>query len=72
MTCITELIYKCKRLDIDAECLDEAVHDVASEMASNVNNGGVMDQVSFLAQQIGLDGAERLIDQLVQKRDDNG
>ena len=33
---------------IEAHDLDEIVHDVASELASNANSGGVTEQISFL------------------------
>lgn len=40
-------------LHIDAEDLDELVHDAASSPASEINNMGVDDQVRFLCQQLG-------------------
>lgn len=33
---------------IEAEKLDDIVHDAASQMASNANNGGVSKQIEFL------------------------
>lgn len=33
---------------ITADDLDEMVHDTASDMASNINNGGVESQVAYL------------------------
>ena len=41
-------------LDEDVEeKLDKIVHDVASQMASDVNNGGVSEQVKFLIAYMG-------------------
>jgi hypothetical protein len=37
--------------------LDELVHDVASQQASAVNNGGVKAQVRYLVEQLGQAGA---------------
>ena len=44
-----------KDLGILDEDLDDWVHDVASEIASNVNNGGVAKQVDFLFEHIPTD-----------------
>jgi hypothetical protein len=35
----------------EAATLDELVQDVASSMASDINNGGMEDQVAFLMEQ---------------------
>jgi hypothetical protein len=43
--------------------LDEAVHEVASRLASEVNNGGVRSQVAFLVDRVGVEAAGALIDE---------
>ena len=35
----------------DEECMDEIVHDLKSEEASSINNGGMESQIEFLLQQ---------------------
>ena len=42
------LIQKLEELGAKPEHLDEAVHQAASDMASNANNGGLSEQVEFL------------------------
>lgn len=37
-----------KREDLTAELLDDLVHEVANDLASNANNGGVKEQLLFL------------------------
>ena len=39
-----------ERSGVGSEVLDEIVHDVASSMAANANNGGPVEQLQFLAQ----------------------
>jgi hypothetical protein len=46
--------------------LDEAVHEVASRLASEVNNGGVRSQVAFLVGRVGVEAAGALIDEAAQ------
>lgn len=35
----------------DSDALDDMVHDAASEIGSNVNNGGLQSQIEFLLEQ---------------------
>lgn len=55
-----ELMQQIEKLGIQPEHLDEAVHDAASDMASNANNGGVREQVMFLRNS-GWDDGEILV-----------
>jgi hypothetical protein len=41
---------KLLKAGIEASHLDELVHEVASEQASNVNNGGIDSQIDYLLQ----------------------
>ena len=49
---------------LDAGDLDDLVHDACSRQASEVNNGGLGAQVSFLAQTYGTTRARSLISDL--------
>ncbi|MFI7641873.1 hypothetical protein [Nonomuraea sp. NPDC049400] len=46
---------------ITSEDLDDSVHDLASEPAPDTNNGGLHDQVSFMIESCGEDGARDLL-----------
>lgn len=45
---LDQFVDQLRDLDYDCEMLDELVHEVASKIASNVNNEGVTGQVAFL------------------------
>jgi len=42
-------------LNLDCEDFDDLVHDVISSKASEINNGGIEEQIEFLLQEIGMD-----------------
>ncbi|MEV1179229.1 hypothetical protein, partial [Nonomuraea sp. NPDC049784] len=46
---------------ITPEDLDDYVHDLASEPASDTNNGGLHDQITFMIESCGEDGARDLL-----------
>ena len=48
----------CEELNVGVEDLDEVVHSVASEIASDVNNGGVEEQLYYLIDRLGAGDAE--------------
>ncbi len=50
--------------------LDDLVHDLASQIGSQVNNNGLEAQVAFLAEQVGIDSAGELIDQIAKGKSD--
>lgn len=45
---VLETVDKLCHAGVEAEDLDEAVHDVASTIASEINNAGLAAQVEFL------------------------
>jgi hypothetical protein len=45
----------------DPEGLDEYVHDVASAQASDVNNGGLVAQLNFLVEHLGVEHTRKLL-----------
>jgi hypothetical protein len=57
---------------LQPEDLDEAVHELASSVAADLNNGGVDDQVRYLVEGLGVQDTERQIDKLVDERQKKG
>jgi hypothetical protein len=45
---IAELKTIFQKNGIESSSLDETVHDAASQMATNANNGGLEEQINFL------------------------
>lgn len=43
--------------------LDDAIHGVASHVASNVNNHGMSGQCRYLVEELGVDEARKIIDE---------
>jgi hypothetical protein len=60
----TRLLEKAEEMGLQAEQLDDLVHDAASQEASGVNNGGLSDQVEYLVRHWGLQEAEQALAQL--------
>jgi formate dehydrogenase maturation protein FdhE len=58
-----KLMKLANKLKIKEGDLDVCIHDLFSEEASNVNNGGTESQVFYLVQKIGYDAAKRLIEE---------
>ena len=53
---------------LQPEDLDELVHELASGVAADVNNGGLEEQARYLVERLGAEHAERQLDELVEKR----
>jgi len=53
------------RPEIPEGCLDEAVHDLKSGEATNINNEGVQAQIDYILQSCGL---ERTVDILEEAK----
>jgi hypothetical protein len=51
----------------DSELLLELVHDVASRGASNVNNGGPLEQLRFLVENVGLADTKKLVGDILDR-----
>lgn len=56
-----KLIDEARKLGVKTEDLDEVVHDVASELASSANSGGLEEQLRFLVENLGLDDVRRIL-----------
>ena len=57
-------------LGLADEDLDEVVHDVASGIASEVNNGGVSSQIEYLVGQLGREESEKSLRRLAGGKGD--
>jgi hypothetical protein len=55
-------------LGLADEDIDEIVHHVASEIASDINNGGVLSQIKYLLAQLGEEGTERDLRILAERK----
>jgi hypothetical protein len=66
---------KAQTAGLTAEDLDDLVHELASNTAADVNNGGLFDQIQYLVDELGVQNAEREIDALLeakrQEKEDN-
>ncbi len=61
---VEELAAWAAGLGLEAEDLDDLVHDAYSRQASEVNNGGLDSQVRFLIESYGTGGARSLLSDL--------
>ena len=59
---------KADKAGLQPEDLDEMVHELASSIASDTNNGGVDEQVKLLVKEMGAQQTERQIDELIEER----
>ena len=65
---VERLVNKAESAGLQAEDLDETVHDLVSSIASDINNEGVDGQIKYLVNEMGAQHAEREIDQLIEGR----
>ncbi len=49
-------------MKLKPENLDDVVHDTASNLATNANNGGLENQIEFLVNQLGTHETKTIID----------
>ncbi len=61
---LLRLVAKAKAAGMDAEDLDEAVHDMATSIASNINNEGLDGQLAYLLENMGYEGTSVRLDEL--------
>ena len=66
---VRRLATKAGSAGLKPEDLDESVHDLASSIASDVNNDGVEAQVRYLVREMGVKDAEREIDKLITEKE---
>ena len=65
---VERLVNKAESAGLKSEDLDEMVHDLVSGVASDINNGGLEDQVKYLVAGLGTQDTERQIDELIEER----
>jgi hypothetical protein len=65
----TDLVEAAERLGLDAEQLDELVHEQYSRIASAVNNEGLEAQLTFLVGRLGAKAVEDELRQLATRQD---
>ena len=65
---VERLADKAESAGLEPEDLDEAVHELASSIAADVNNGGIEEQVRYLVKETGAQQTERQIDELIEER----
>ena len=53
---------------LEPEDLDEMVHELASSVPADINNGGMEEQVRYLVKGLGAEQTERQIDELIEEQ----
>ena len=65
---VNRLATKAESAGLEPEDLDDAVHDLASGFAADVNNDGVEEQLAYLVEGLGVKDTERQLDELIKER----
>ena len=65
---VERLADKAESAGLKPEDLDETVHELASSIAADINNGGLEEQVRYLVKETGAQQTERQIDELIEER----
>jgi hypothetical protein len=60
------LLAYAKQHNISEEILDDFVHDVASDMATATNNGGLSEQIQFLTTTVGEEQTKSILQAIVK------
>jgi hypothetical protein len=68
---LEQLLAKAEAAGLGAEDLDETVHDLANNIAADINNAGLEDQLRYLFNEWGGEAAAREIDRLAEERSAN-
>ena len=63
---VERLASKAESAGLEPEDLDETVHELASSVAADVNNGGLEDQLRYLVEGLGAKYAEARLDDLIE------
>jgi len=68
LTAVVErLASKADSAGLEPEDLDETVHELASSVAADVNNGGLEEQIRYLVEGLGAKHAEKQLDELIEE-----
>jgi hypothetical protein len=65
---VERLAEKADASGLNAEDLDDVVHDLAASVAADVNNGGLDEQLGYLVAGLGAQHAERQLDELISQQ----
>ena len=65
---VGRLTDKAEAAGLQPEDLDELVHELASSIASDINNSGLDGQVAYLVKEMGAQQVEKQIDGLIEER----
>jgi hypothetical protein len=65
---VQRLVDKAEAAGLQPEDLDDLVHDLASGVASDTNNGGLDEQLRYLVEGLGAEHTERQIDDLIGEK----
>jgi len=65
---VNDLLAKAEAAGLEAEDLDEIVHDLASSIAADVNNSGKDGQIAYLVDQMGIQAATKQLERLAEKQ----
>jgi len=69
---VQRLVDKAEAAGLQAEDLDEAVHELADSFAADANNGGLEEQIRYLVGGLGAQHTERLLDELIENQPRKG
>lgn len=69
---VERLVNKADTAGLTAEDFDEICHEFAASIASDVNNGGLEDQIAYLVDGFGAQHTERQIDELIENQPEQG
>jgi hypothetical protein len=64
---VEDVLGLTKDTDLDAEHLDEIVHQVASEIGSNANNEGMEAQIRFLCEHMEVEEVHKYVKKLLEE-----
>lgn len=65
---LAELASKAEVAGLKAGDFDETVHDLANNIAADINNAGMADQIRYLIRGWGIEAAAREIDRLAEEK----
>jgi hypothetical protein len=65
---VQRLAEKAEANGLEAEHLDDTMHDLAASIAADINNAGLEDQIRHLVAELGPQHTERRLDDLIKAR----
>ena len=65
---VERLVNKAEAAGLEAEDLDETVHNLVSGIASDINNEGMDGQIQYLVKAMGVQRAEQEINRRIEVR----